>query len=314
MRVALFTETFLPKVDGIVTVLILLMDHLIQRGVEFVVVAPKIGEDVNDYRGKKVIGVPGVTLPFYPELKFGPPTLRTYREVKDFQPDIAHFIHPTLVGTGGLMMAKRLNVPTLASFHLDLAGFLNIMGYGFLEPLVWWYTRTNFNAADYTLAPSRLVQREMLEHGTDPVRLLIVVHGPGDAVHGLVEVPRIRIAHRHVTLGVVALAGSRHLGDDDPWQLLADLGLQLVQCHLADGRIHGGQTLLHLRDRQRRVVADAPCLGPLRQQQHRRTRAGFRERPPCGGPRPIERRAEAGHERGALPGQRPRSPAGHQQP
>jgi glycosyltransferase involved in cell wall biosynthesis len=145
MRVALFTETFLPKVDGIVTVLILLMDHLIQRGVEFVVVAPKIGADVHDYRGKKVIGVPGVTLPFYPELKFGPPTLRTYREVKQFKPDIAHFIHPTLVGTGGLMMAKRLNVPTLASFHLDLASYLNLMGFGFLEPVVWWYTRTNFN-------------------------------------------------------------------------------------------------------------------------------------------------------------------------
>jgi glycosyltransferase involved in cell wall biosynthesis len=171
MRVALFTETFLPKVDGIVTVLILLMDHLIKRGVEFVVVAPKIGADVNDYRGQKVIGVPGVTLPFYPELRFGPPTLRTYREVKDFQPDIAHFIHPTLVGTGGLMMAKRLNVPTLASFHLDLASWLNIMGYGFLEPVVWWYTRTNFNAADYTLAPSRLIQREMLDHGVHNVGL-----------------------------------------------------------------------------------------------------------------------------------------------
>jgi glycosyltransferase involved in cell wall biosynthesis len=171
MRVALFTETFLPKVDGIVTVLILLMDHLIQRGVEFVVVAPKIGADVHDYRGKKVIGVPGVTLPFYPELKFGPPTLRTYREVKQFKPDIAHFIHPTLVGTGGLMMAKRLNVPTLASFHLDLASYLNLMGYGFLEPVVWWYTRTNFNAADYTLAPSRLIQDEMRAHGVRNVGL-----------------------------------------------------------------------------------------------------------------------------------------------
>ncbi len=171
MRVALFTETFLPKVDGIVTVLVLLMDHLIKRGVEFVVVAPKLGEDVTHYRGKKVIGVPGVTLPFYPELKFGPPTLSTYREVKDFQPDIAHFIHPTLVGTGGLMMAKRLSVPTLASFHLDLASYMHFVGLGFLEPAVWWYTRTNFNAADYTLAPSRLVQNEMLAHGVRNVGL-----------------------------------------------------------------------------------------------------------------------------------------------
>lgn len=171
MRVALFTETFLPKVDGIVTVLVLLMDHLVKRGVEFVVVAPKIGNDVTEYRGNKVINVPAMPLPFYPELKFGPPTYNTYREVKRFQPDIAHFIHPTLVGTGGILISKRLHIPMLASFHLDLANFAHHMGIGFLEPLVWWYTRTNFNAADYALAPSRLVQQDMLEHGVRKVGL-----------------------------------------------------------------------------------------------------------------------------------------------
>lgn len=171
MRVALFTETFLPKVDGIVTVLVLLMDHLIKRGVEFMVVAPRIGDDLTDYQGHKVVGVPSVKFPFYPELRIGPPTLSTYREVKAFKPDVAHFIHPALVGTGGMMMAKRLNVPTLASFHLDLANIVRYLGIGFLEPFMWWYTRQNFNAADYTLAPSRLVQEDMLAHGIRNVGL-----------------------------------------------------------------------------------------------------------------------------------------------
>lgn len=171
MRVALFTETFLPKVDGIVTVLVLLMDHLIKRGVEFVVVAPRLDGQPAQYRGRRVIGVPGLRLPLYPELKVGPPTLHTYREVKRFAPDIAHFIHPTLVGTGGLMMAKHLDVPTLASFHLDLATMTQYFGLGFLEPVVWWYTRANFNAADYALAPSRRVQQAMLAHGVREVGL-----------------------------------------------------------------------------------------------------------------------------------------------
>src|SRR5690554_6700989 len=171
MRVALFTETFLPKVDGIVTVLILLMDHLIRRDVDFVIVAPRLSQDVTDYRGRRVIGVPGVSLPLYPELKVGPPTLTTYREVRRFNPDLAHFIHPTLVGTGGLMMAKHLEVPTLASFHLDLATMVQFFGMGFLRPLIWWYTRTKFNAADYALAPSRRVQRDLLRHGVRPVGL-----------------------------------------------------------------------------------------------------------------------------------------------
>ena len=45
MRVAIITETFLPKVDGIVKVTCLLLDHLSKRGIEALVIAPRYGED-----------------------------------------------------------------------------------------------------------------------------------------------------------------------------------------------------------------------------------------------------------------------------
>lgn len=169
MRVALFTETFLPKIDGIVTVVCLLLDHLEKRGIETVVVAPKMG--VSRYNNTPVIGVPGVTLPLYPELKIGPPTLSTYNQLKAFQPDVAHFIHPALIGVGGLMMSKWLGIPGVASFHLDLARLVHHFNIGFMEPVTDWWTRTVFNQADYSLAPSRLIQREMLELGVREVGL-----------------------------------------------------------------------------------------------------------------------------------------------
>jgi len=100
MRVALFTETFLPKIDGIVTVTCLLLDHLARRGIETAIVAPKMG--VERYNKTAIIGVPGVALPLYPELRVGPPTLDTYRALKRFKPDIAHFIHPVLIGVPGM--------------------------------------------------------------------------------------------------------------------------------------------------------------------------------------------------------------------
>lgn len=169
MRVALFTETFLPKIDGIVTVVCLLLDHLAARGIESVIVAPKMG--VERYNQTHVIGVPGVTLPLYPELKVGPPTLSTYQQLKAFDPDIAHFIHPALIGGFGLLMAKRLGIPTVASFHLDVARLVHHFNLGFIEPMADWLTRTLFNWADYSLAPSRLIQREMLELGVKNVGL-----------------------------------------------------------------------------------------------------------------------------------------------
>jgi len=169
MRVALFTETFLPKIDGIVTVICLLLDHLETRGIETVIVAPKMG--VDRYQGTRVIGVPGVTFPLYPELKVGPPTLSTYQQLKVFQPDVAHFIHPALIGGFGLLMARRLGVPAVASFHLDYAKLIHHFGIGFIEPGVNWLTRWLFNMADYSLAPSRLIQREMIALGVNNVGL-----------------------------------------------------------------------------------------------------------------------------------------------
>jgi glycosyltransferase involved in cell wall biosynthesis len=160
MRVAVFTETFLPKVDGIVSVVCLLLDHLTARGIKTVVVAPKIG-DVKQYNATPVIGVPAVALPPYPELKVGPPTLATYHQVKAFRPDIAHFIHPVLIGIPGMMMARGMGIPIVSSFHLDVMRIAGHFRLGLLTPLIRRATRVTFNWADYCLAPSRLIQREM---------------------------------------------------------------------------------------------------------------------------------------------------------
>ncbi len=169
MRVALFTETFLPKVDGIVTVVCLLLDHLAKRGIEVVVIAPRMG--VDRYNDIPVIGVPGIAFPFYPELRVGPANLSTYQQLKAFRPDVAHIVHPVMIGIPGLLMSKRMGVPTLASFHLDLARIAHHYHVGFMEPVTDALTKVVFNSADYALAPSRLIQSELLALGVKDVGL-----------------------------------------------------------------------------------------------------------------------------------------------
>ncbi len=169
MRVALFTENFLPKIDGIVTIICLLIDHLEARGIQSVVIAPKLG--VEHYRQSPIIGVRGVRVPLYPDLTAGPPTLATYRQLKAFNPDVAHFIHPALIGGFGLLMMRRLGVPSVASFHLDYGRLVHHFGIGIIEPATDWLTRWLFNMADSTLAPSRLVQARMNQLGVKNIGL-----------------------------------------------------------------------------------------------------------------------------------------------
>lgn len=177
MRVAVFTETFLPKMDGIVRVVCLLLDHLHAQGIETRIFSPRLGEErVTDYNGAKVVTVSGVPIPWYPELRITPPSLTVYRELEAFQPDVAHFFHPVTVGLPGLLIAKSKGIPALTSFHLDLARMALHHSFGpfslsFLQPMTDYLTKTVFNWSDYSLAPSRAIQQEMLRLGIRDVGL-----------------------------------------------------------------------------------------------------------------------------------------------
>ena len=169
MRVALFTDTFLPKIDGIVTVICLLLDYLSERGVEVMVFAPHLGK-IDRYKGFPVITAPGIPFPFYPDLKLASPTLHTYRQLKLFDPDIVHFVHPSAFGLGSYVMVKRMRLPTLVSFHVDYGRLgrhfrFGLFDAGFIEMPINWLTRRVLNSADYSLAPSRLIQQRLAEIG-----------------------------------------------------------------------------------------------------------------------------------------------------
>jgi glycosyltransferase involved in cell wall biosynthesis len=161
MRVALFTDNFLPKIDGIVTMVCLLVDHLERRGHETLIVAPDMG--VPHYRNTPIIGAPGFPMPLYPQLKFGFPVPRTFFRLRAFKPDVAHMFHPALVGGFGLLMTQPFGIPRVASFHLDYGRLVHHFGLGYIEPitdfLTWWL----FNWADVALAQSTPVEARLRE-------------------------------------------------------------------------------------------------------------------------------------------------------
>ncbi|MDE5106874.1 MAG: glycosyltransferase family 1 protein, partial [Trichodesmium sp. St17_bin3_1_1] len=67
MKIALFTETFLPKIDGIVTRLSHTVEHLQRSGDRVLIFSPAGG--LTEYQGAEICGIEGFPLPLYPELK-----------------------------------------------------------------------------------------------------------------------------------------------------------------------------------------------------------------------------------------------------
>lgn len=176
MRVVIITETFLPKVDGIVKVTCLLLDHLAKRGIDAMVIAPRYGEN-QSYNGFPVRSLPSMSFPFYPEARLGFATLDLYRDLSAFQPDVAHLFHPMMTGIPTMGMLKWMDVPTITSFHLDYARMANqfkvagLVDLGFTRPILEELTKNVFNWSDYSLAPSKLIQSQMQDLGIGNVGL-----------------------------------------------------------------------------------------------------------------------------------------------
>jgi len=131
MRIALFTETFLPKVDGIVTRLRHTINYLQQGGDQVLVIAPDGG--LTEYKGAKVYGVSGMPLPLYPELKLALPHPSIGEVLEQFQPDVIHMVNPAMLGLAGLYYAKIKELPLIASYHTHLPQYLQHYGMGALE-------------------------------------------------------------------------------------------------------------------------------------------------------------------------------------
>jgi glycosyltransferase involved in cell wall biosynthesis len=164
MRVALFTDTFLPKVDGIVTVICRLLEQLERRGVEVMVITPDLGP-IDQYAGARVHRVWGMPFPLYPGLKLSWPLYGTWRAVKAFNPDVMHFIHSGFTGGSGMFMAMALGAPRVVSFHVDYAHLTRHFGLGFAAPVANGLTALMFNRAHHALAPSRLIAERMKQIG-----------------------------------------------------------------------------------------------------------------------------------------------------
>jgi glycosyltransferase involved in cell wall biosynthesis len=168
LRIAILTETFLPKIDGIVTRLCHTLRHLRALGHTVLVVAPR---GVEEYEGAKVHGVPGFSFPLYPDLKLAFPRPSIGRVLREFRPDIIHSVNPAVLATSAFFISTSHRVPLVVSYHTHLPKYLRYYRLGFLEGFLWWSMRASYNRADLTLATSQAMQQELEDHGIARVHL-----------------------------------------------------------------------------------------------------------------------------------------------
>jgi glycosyltransferase involved in cell wall biosynthesis len=163
MRIAYFSETFLPKIDGVAITLMQLFDYLEKAGHESIMFAPS--GTVDSYAATRIYHHRSVKTPFYPELRIATPAARVEKKVLAFKPDLIHLVGPTSLGIAGLRVALKHSIPVVASYQTDVSGFARRWKMGVVSEPVYQFYRFIHNRADVNLVPSEFTRRQLLAKG-----------------------------------------------------------------------------------------------------------------------------------------------------
>ncbi|GCE18117.1 glycosyltransferase family 4 protein [Dictyobacter kobayashii] len=169
MRVAIITENFLPKLDGVTRTVSRLLEHLHTNGHQALLLGPECGMD--EYAGAEVVGTAGLPFPFYPELKFNFFRPLFVRRLIEFRPDIIHVVDPVILGATGLAAARLLNIPIISSYHTNLAAYCGHFGFSLLTRPMWLYNRFVHNQCALTFCPSASTASMLTSQGFEHLRI-----------------------------------------------------------------------------------------------------------------------------------------------
>jgi glycosyltransferase involved in cell wall biosynthesis len=164
MRIALVTDTYLPEVNGVTTVLARMRRGLRDRGHEIEVIAPAYPHPGPDDEG--VIRRPSVPCPGYSAVRLSWPwTGAVRRELDRFQPDLVHVVTEGPLGRLGRRHALTRGLPLVTSFHTDFPRYArHYFGAWAVRP-ARRYLRRFHEAALATHTPSEITQGELVSLG-----------------------------------------------------------------------------------------------------------------------------------------------------
>ena len=170
MRIAIFTDTFAPDVNGVARTLKRFTDYLDANGYEFRVFAP---ESTNESLFSSHIHR-FASLPFflYPECRLALPNmLHVKAELQRFKPDLIHVATPFNIGLCGLHYAKKLNIPIVGSYHTDFDQYLNYYDLQFFSKFLWKYMHWFHKPLRKIFVPSNETMEQLKRKGFQNLRI-----------------------------------------------------------------------------------------------------------------------------------------------
>ena len=171
MKIALFTDTYFPQINGIVTSIAALARGLTERGHQVTLIVPKTRKSISpphsNVEMKRIRGVPAL---FYKGFKFTLPVHPgLFRFIRKNKFDVLHFHTPITIGLQAVLMGRVLKIPVIGTFHTFFADSQYLkhahLDYGLVEKAGWYYSNMFYNYCDLVTCHAQSTRQELIENG-----------------------------------------------------------------------------------------------------------------------------------------------------
>lgn len=181
MRIAIFSDTFYPQVNGVSNFAFFCAKSLAEMGhrVEvFTVISKKdmIASDFQSYNFK-IRPIPSLPALIYrgQGLRMSLPLGFSLQQLKKFKPDVIHVHTPFAVGWEAVIGSTVFKIPLVGEHHTFYDHYLKHVGleYAWAKRLSWKITAGYYNRCDSVVSPSKSLADSLLESGLKkPMRVI----------------------------------------------------------------------------------------------------------------------------------------------
>lgn len=163
LRIAMFSGNYNYVRDGANQALNRLVEYLLRRGAAVRIYSPTVGNP-DIVANCDIVPVPAIPIPGRSEYRA--PLMLTpaaKSDIRAFRPNIFHIASPELLGHRAVTLARRMNLPVVASVHTRFETYPRYYGLAFLEPLLLAGLRRFYRRCDAIFAPSESMAQLLRE-------------------------------------------------------------------------------------------------------------------------------------------------------
>jgi glycosyltransferase involved in cell wall biosynthesis len=153
IKVAIFTDTYLPQINGVSNTLYEYARYLDNQKIQYIIVSPKVSNA--DPKNAFIERLTSIAFWFYKEARIGlSRKSHIHNLMRAFDPDVIHVMTEFTVGSIGLKYAQQHRIPVITNYSSHFTLFLKHLHLGFVARPLERYISHFHRQSALTTTPS----------------------------------------------------------------------------------------------------------------------------------------------------------------